>query len=636
MLTPCHLEDRVLTAEPATSPERWRQKYYDSLAELEEKEREWREADSLLRRSLSRITLVADGRDTELDGHLERLRNVIRDERDNARIQRLVNAIAESAANLERTQPQAAATPSAAEVISALLADLELPRGVRGAQKKLRKRLDGDNFATPREAIAEFVALLSRSLQLAAQESESESETPSSSGGIMGRLFGSRDAPDDNNDEVAQEAVVSPHTDVAAGTFFLELLQSLELPADADTEINVFKKRLARAEEAAELHALTQQLAALLNTGFASKTPHDVAVIELTPEEVLLDLLNTLSLPEELHARAGTIKARLQRPLTREAAPEVLTAIAELVSAMRARAQAERRDIERFLSQLSSHLTEVDAHLRSSAARGADDLQRDRQLHDQVGAQVADIETGMARAADLDVLKTLVRERVEAIRDHMTAHHEELEVRYEESQRAIESLTGQVAKMEAQTGQLRESVEEAQQRALRDALTQLPNRLAYDERIEQEVARWRRFGAPLSLIVWDIDHFKNINDTYGHAAGDKVLAAVAKLLVRQQRETDFTARFGGEEFVTLLPGTGAGEALPLAEKVRASVEASRFRSQEKLVPVTISCGITEFAGDDEPAQVFQRADRALYQAKADGRNRCHVEKLAPLPAAADA
>ena len=127
-------------------------------------------------------------------------------------------------------------------------------------------------------------------------------------------------------------------------------------------------------------------------------------------------------------------------------------------------------------------------------------------------------------------------------------------------------------------------------------------------------------------MVWDIDFFKQVNDTYGHQAGDKVLKVVASLLNKNLRETDFISRFGGEEFVSLMPETTLGGGYKVAEKIRESVEKLEFHYRGNNVKVTISCGISLFMENDTAERAFSRADKALYQAKEQGRNRCVIAK----------
>lgn len=166
----------------------------------------------------------------------------------------------------------------------------------------------------------------------------------------------------------------------------------------------------------------------------------------------------------------------------------------------------------------------------------------------------------------------------------------------------------------------------AQDLALRDALTGIWNRQALNDTLEREYARWQRYKKPLTMVVWDMDHFKKINDQYGHSAGDVVLKAIAQIFNKTVRKADFIARFGGEEFVGLFPETDPDSALALATKVRQIVEKTHIYYQDVKVPVTASAGLAMFEDGDAVDDVFSRADKALYQAKNNGRNNCAVQR----------
>src|SRR5690606_8170235 len=126
---------------------------------------------------------------------------------------------------------------------------------------------------------------------------------------------------------------------------------------------------------------------------------------------------------------------------------------------------------------------------------------------------------------------------------------------------------------------------------------------------------------PTCVLAWDIDNFKSINDSYGHRAGDKVLAVVAESLAKSIRGTDFVARYGGEEFVMLLPGTKLEDGLRLANRMREAIAQIGFHFRGNPVWVTISCGITQLREGDVDDEIFDRADKAMYKAKEGGRNR---------------
>jgi len=176
--------------------------------------------------------------------------------------------------------------------------------------------------------------------------------------------------------------------------------------------------------------------------------------------------------------------------------------------------------------------------------------------------------------------------------------------------------------MESETEVLRLRIDDERSQAKTDALTGIPNRLAWEERLEQEVGYRKRFGTSLVLVVWDVDHFKRVNDQFGHKAGDKVLCTLAHVLADNVRETDFVARYGGEEFVQLITGSSIEDCMPVVEKLRTAIEKTGFHFRDERVKITASCGLSAYRDGDTPDQCFERADKALYRAKDAGRNRC--------------
>jgi diguanylate cyclase (GGDEF)-like protein len=163
----------------------------------------------------------------------------------------------------------------------------------------------------------------------------------------------------------------------------------------------------------------------------------------------------------------------------------------------------------------------------------------------------------------------------------------------------------------------------------RDHLTGVANRRHFFELSESEVARARRYGTALSLIMLDLDHFKRINDRFGHAAGDRVLTRFCEGVASLLRETDLLARLGGEEFIVLLPGTSLEGAAQLAERLRCHTQAQVMEEASTPIRYTVSAGIATLALDDSSIEtVMRRADEALYAAKSAGRNctRCETTR----------
>lgn len=156
-----------------------------------------------------------------------------------------------------------------------------------------------------------------------------------------------------------------------------------------------------------------------------------------------------------------------------------------------------------------------------------------------------------------------------------------------------------------------------------DELTKVYNKRFFLNKLHTEIVRSRRYNHLLSVIVIDIDHFKNFNDTYGHVCGDVVLKNVARIIKREIRVVDLVCRFGGEEFVVICPETGIHEAKTIAERLRKSICETQFEYKEKKLNVTISAGVNQFDPLKPKSDItlFQGADQALYCAKNAGRNR---------------
>jgi len=172
--------------------------------------------------------------------------------------------------------------------------------------------------------------------------------------------------------------------------------------------------------------------------------------------------------------------------------------------------------------------------------------------------------------------------------------------------------------VDKRTKELNEAIREISVLATTDKLTGLFNRLKIEEYLENELQRTKRYNHQFSVILIDIDYFKNINDTYGHLVGDQVLVDFGEILKKRIRQTDIVGRWGGEEFLVVCPETSLNESTNLAESIRQAIENSKFNTIDKL---TASFGIANYLENDTIDSIVKRADDALYQAKKNGRNR---------------
>ncbi|MHB1773493.1 MAG: GGDEF domain-containing protein, partial [Acidimicrobiales bacterium] len=216
---------------------------------------------------------------------------------------------------------------------------------------------------------------------------------------------------------------------------------------------------------------------------------------------------------------------------------------------------------------------------------------------------------------------------IESVRDITERQRAEEEVR-ESRQHLEEMVAARTAELDLankdladRNKQMHELNAQMYLAAMTDPLTGLDNRRRMAEALDSEALRSNRSRRPFSLILADIDHFKDVNDHYGHECGDLVLQHVSSVLRRMVREVDQTARWGGEEFLLLLPETGVEEALGVAERLRRAVAESHVLWQHKEVKVTITVGVAVHGGSGNAERTIRQADEALYRGKEEGRNR---------------
>lgn len=301
---------------------------------------------------------------------------------------------------------------------------------------------------------------------------------------------------------------------------------------------------------------------------------------------------------------------------------QLLSRTADLALARSELLLRERDQATALLAQVTHRLEEVSAFLAGDAQHRRTTLGDAEELNSRVLNEVSELNAEVRVARDLEPLKKLIAIRVETIADQVRQFRAREESRFLEQSERAQRMNARVMELERQARDLHRSLHQERRRARLDPLTGIPNRISFDERLVEEIERWQRFRNPVCVLVWDIDRFKVINDTYGHRAGDRVLREVAKCFESRLRSTDIVARFGGEEFVMLLVGTQLPDAERKANELRLAVANLKFHVRGAPIRVTVSCGITELRDGDEPGDVFDRADNALYAAKDGGRNAC--------------
>lgn len=319
------------------------------------------------------------------------------------------------------------------------------------------------------------------------------------------------------------------------------------------------------------------------------------------------------------------LKDRIAPGSSAEALREVAASLADLLNQQQQRLQQEKLSLEGLLGQVDSRLDEFAVYLLQDRDARKDERASHSDFSERLHGEVDHLGRQTRQATELEQLKSQVSSRLTAINSHVQDFRTREEQRIARLEERGDAMRLRIDELERETSHLRQSLQVEQQLAATDPLTRIPNRLAYEQEVQLEFNRWQRFRRPVALAVWDIDEFKAINDRFGHKAGDKVLFAVAQVLRKQLRSTDFVARVGGEEFVMLLPGADPEQARRLCEELRRKVSALGFHFGGTPVRITSSVGITDFRIEDTPDTAFERADAALYRAKKAGRDRVEAD-----------
>jgi diguanylate cyclase len=281
--------------------------------------------------------------------------------------------------------------------------------------------------------------------------------------------------------------------------------------------------------------------------------------------------------------------------------------------------QKEKNEITGFIQVIGNKLIEMQKEINNAFSYSNKSLEQDIDFNETLGNQIKGIGNSVNESNDFDSLKSLIISELLMITETLDKKRKEYIERIEKSNDEKTKLQQHFDKMIKDVmDQNRDLIEKNQ----KDSLTGIYNRITFEELINGELQRYQRYQEPFSLILFDIDHFKKVNDIYGHEVGDRVLKGIAQSIGDILRKSDIFARYGGEEFIILLPKTNIEKGINVSEKLRLTVQDTEFLYDNVKVPITVSVGVTEIQPTDkEFIDVFNRADSYMYQAKNEGRNK---------------
>jgi diguanylate cyclase len=551
----------------------WREKYLNALDEQEQLEKKFADQQELLRSALVRVSIAADGQDETLDQLMNKLREKLRGDMDASEVNNLLGQLEAAVLAFEQKREQSVQDMRQALMDTAKpLQNFKLSRGVK---KELSDYLT--QLPQRSKKVRLYPALLQQLAKLQ-QQALAEIEQPknglfNNKNGLFDKLLGSKaTANPDLQSDVEED---NPAVDIPS-------LNDSPSAASAPQSNYLTKD-------------YTAQIIRVLNQFFTS-LENEVAI----------------------KSKVENMRLKLEQGISVDTLIPMLDSVRDLV--MEAYLAANQA-FATYLKNVNQELAEIYLLLGGAVKNTRDERAASRKLQADVMREMSDLETTANSATDINQLKNTVKSQLGNIRQ-VIDHYQQTDQAQQVLAEQLQTLGAKIKTMEVEAEKNRTILETHRQKALHDPLTELPNREAYNERAPAEVQRWQRYGRPLTIAIFDIDHFKNINDTYGHQAGDRVIKVIGRSIIKRLREVDFFCRYGGEEFVALMPETDSQTALAVLEKVRSVIAGASFNYKDQSMSITLSVGLTEFKTNDNLESAFERADQALYSAKSSGRNRC--------------
>ncbi|MGL1959446.1 MAG: diguanylate cyclase [Colwellia sp.] len=343
----------------------------------------------------------------------------------------------------------------------------------------------------------------------------------------------------------------------------------------------------------------------------------DVNTINANLIEKIYICLNALNLSEPHTKKLSLIQKKL---LANTSNDEFLTYFIEIFDVIAADLQNERNSAQNFLSTLSKTLTIVQNAVKKTLSTCQESQETNAIINQKLQTQLVDMTTTVETALSLDQVKVDINEKLQIIANTL----EEKSAFERKSQQALADqlteMATRVKQLEVQSEVFEKKLAEQRRKSMQDSLTKLSNRAAFDEFFAKSIVRFHHKPFELALVVIDIDDFKQINDTYGHTAGDKTLQVIANTIQKRVTKDAFVARYGGEEFVIVYSNINQAHLIKELDSINSYIARLPFKFKNNKVSITLSLGASHIRSDDNIHTAFERADQAMYMAKSQGKN----------------
>lgn len=325
----------------------------------------------------------------------------------------------------------------------------------------------------------------------------------------------------------------------------------------------------------------------------------------------LSTLLDALQPPAPLAPHARAIREQLAQRPRGELPHAAVHDMAELIVRVRCRAEEERQSWDGLLEQLGEQLGSLYEQVQGTLQRFGAAHETERSIEQTLERQVDELRWRLSSAGDAGQMRAILRDQMGLMRNRLDDRKGKETLHYALFQRQLNVLAEALREMKTDLGRLRRRVAQEQVQALRDPVSGVANRLAYEQRFGQEFARWKRYGSKLALLVLEVDDLDGLAAAWGRRAAERALAVVAGILRAHLREADFIARYADATFAVLMPETRLEDVPAAAARLHALIASRSFHYRGEPVSVSVSVGGAALQPGDDPGAVLERARRAL-------------------------
>lgn len=344
-------------------------------------------------------------------------------------------------------------------------------------------------------------------------------------------------------------------------------------------------------------------------------------------KEIYFNLLNVLDLDlgDDYRKNLTKLRKMVIRSIDTEDLLKVRSDVEYLVMDYARQVYDERTKAEHFASEVAGYLSLLERFLLTSVKHLKRTQNADDEFSQKLENDLKQTVLSMKGVTEIDKLRETVLSKLKAVNSLVRNKRLQDVKRKKEANTELEGFNRQFGTIKEEVKRVHQENRLLLQKLQLDSLTGAYNRNYYETRLAEEFSRFQRYERIYSMLIIDLDHFKSINDDYGHVIGDSCLRELVRNIKLMLRENDAVIRYGGDEFVVLLPETPKVQAAIVAEKIRHAVESTDFTVRGNRIIVTVTVGATQVEpGDDDYKTVFSRADQALYKAKGEGRNKVAV------------